>query len=42
MTKGSFTESEMVRTVKRLEVGESPMSLRKDTMLLTPFCFALI
>ncbi len=30
MKKERFSESEMVRTVKRLEAGESPMALCKE------------
>lgn len=30
MKKDKFTESEMVKTVKRLEGGESPMALCKE------------
>lgn len=30
MKKEKFTESEMVKTVKRLEAGESPMSLCRE------------
>lgn len=30
MRKKRFSESEMVRTVKRLETGESPMALCKE------------